>query len=95
MILLPFLLELKKGLNRNKRKSGRDYVRLTNKTLQLVEFLMKNGSIEFVAVVNTKFKKFIQSYVFYEKMKDSDDHGYSSYIISKRVFKKDYPNVRG
>ena len=54
---------------------------------------MKNGSIEFVAVVNDKFKKYIQTYVFYEKIKDYEDFGASSELISKRMFKKNNQDV--
>lgn len=51
------------------------------KTLQLVEFLMKNGSIEFVAVIAEKFKCYIEPYVFYEFSEDYEDHGFASKII--------------
>lgn len=53
----------------------------TNQTLQLVEFLMKNGSIEFVAVIAEKFKCYIEPYVFYEYSVDYEDHGFASKVI--------------
>ena len=46
--------------------------------MQLVEFLMKNGSIEFVAVIAEKFKCYIEPYVFYEYSVDYEDHGFAS-----------------
>lgn len=54
----------------------------THKSLHLVEFLMKNGSIEFVAVIAEKFKCFIEPYVFYEYSVDYEDHGFASMIIA-------------
>ena len=48
--------------------------------MQLIEFLMKNGSIEFVAVIAEKFKCYIEPYVFYEYTVDYEDHGFASNI---------------
>jgi hypothetical protein len=39
---------------------------------------MKNGSIEFVAVIAEKFKVYIDPYVFYEYTVDYEDHGFAS-----------------
>ena len=39
---------------------------------------MKNGSIEFVAVIAEKFKCYIEPYVFYEYSVDYEDHGFAS-----------------
>lgn len=50
-------------------------------TLQLIEFLMKNGSIEFVAVIAEKFKVYIDPYVFYDYTVDYEDHGFASILI--------------
>lgn len=46
---------------------------------------MKNGSIEFVAVISEKFKTYIQPYVFYDNVKDYEDKGLGGIVISKRV----------
>lgn len=54
-------------------------------TLQLVEFLMKNGSIEFVAVIAEKFKCYIEPYVFYEYSVDYEDHGFASNIYNNKL----------
>lgn len=38
---------------------------------------MKNGSIEFVAVMAEKFKVYVEPYAFYEFNKDYEDLGFS------------------
>lgn len=43
---------------------------------------MKNGSIEFVAVMAEKFKIYVEPYVLYEFQEDYEDHGFSSLLIS-------------
>ena len=43
---------------------------------------MKNGSIEFVAVVAEKFKCYIEPFMYYDFSKDYEDLGFSSWIIS-------------
>ena len=50
---------------------------------------MKNGSIEFVAVMAEKFKCYVEPYVYYEFNKDYEDYGFSSEIISQRVLEAD------
>ena len=54
---------------------------------------MKNGSIEFVAVMCEKFKTYVQPYVFYEFMNDYDDFGFGGEIRSKRECKKNNSNL--
>ena len=46
---------------------------------------MKNGSIEFVAVMAEKFKVYVEPYAFYEFNKDYEDLGFSIWEISKWV----------
>jgi len=46
--------------------------------MQLIEFLMKNGSIEFVAVMAEKFKCYVEPYLFYEFTENFEDVGYPS-----------------
>ena len=53
--------------------------------MQLVEFLMKNGSIEFVAVMAEKFKCFVEPYVYYEYNKDYEDFGFGIRECSWRI----------
>jgi len=53
--------------------------------MQLIEFLMKNGSIEFVAVMAEKFKCYVEPYVFYEYTENYEDCGYPSELTSPRV----------
>jgi hypothetical protein len=43
---------------------------------------MKNGSIEFVAVMAEKFKSYVEPYVYYEYNKDYEDYGFSSQVTS-------------
>ena len=56
--------------------------------MQLIEFLMKNGSIEFVAVMAEKFKCYVEPYLFYEFTDNFEDVGYPGTIISSRVIPK-------
>ena len=51
--------------HRLKSKQKDKYKRI-RKTLELVEFLMQNGSIEFVAVMAEKFKCYVEPYAYYE-----------------------------
>jgi hypothetical protein len=51
---------------------------------------MKNGSIEFVAVIAEKFKCYIEPYVFYEYSVDYEDHGFAS-----KDFNAKLENVQG
>ncbi len=46
---------------------------------------MKNGSIEFVAVMAEKFKVYVEPYVYYELKKDFEDLGFPIREISKRI----------
>ena len=46
---------------------------------------MKNGSIEFVAVIAEKFKCYIEPYVFYEYSVDYEDHGFASNIYNNKL----------
>lgn len=46
---------------------------------------MKNGSIEFVAVMAEKFKCYVEPYVYYELTQDYEDLGFSIREISKRI----------
>ena len=55
--------------HRLKSKQNEKYKRL-RKTLELIEFLMKNGSIEFVAVMAEKFKAYVKPFVTYEMVID-------------------------
>lgn len=48
---------------------------------------MKNGSIEFVAVVAEKFKNYIEPFAFYEFSKDYEDLGFGSGLTSSRDIK--------
>jgi len=50
---------------------------------------MKNGSIEFVAVMAEKFKSYVEPYVYYEYNKDYEDYGFGSRINSSRMRKED------
>ena len=50
---------------------------------------MKNGSIEFVAVMAEKFKCYVEPYVYYEYNKDYEDYGFSSRLTSQRMRQKD------
>ena len=56
----------------------------SKQTLSLIEFLMKNGSIEFVAVVAEKFKVYIEPFAYYEFSKDYEDLGFGSELTSSR-----------
>ena len=49
---------------------------------------MKNGSIEFVAVMAEKFKCYVEPYVYYEYTENYEDLGYASNFISKRMLAK-------
>ena len=53
--------------------------------MHLVEFLMKNGSIEFVAVMAEKFKCYVEPYLFYELVENMEDMGHPSELTSQRV----------
>lgn len=46
---------------------------------------MKNGSIEFVAVMAEKFKCYVEPYAYYEFTQDYEDLGFSIREISKRI----------
>lgn len=46
---------------------------------------MKNGSIEFVAVMAEKFKIYVEPYSHYEFTQDYEDLGFSIREISKRI----------
>lgn len=46
---------------------------------------MKNGSIEFVAVMAEKFKCYVEPYLFYELVENLEDVGYPSKINSQRI----------
>ena len=52
------------------------------KTMQLIEFLMKNGSIEFVAVMAEKFKCYVEPYLFYEFTENFEDVGFTGLLKS-------------
>lgn len=51
---------------------------------------MKNGAIEFVAVMAEKFKCYVEPYIFYEQMKEYEDLGFSGGLTSKGKRKADY-----
>ncbi len=65
------------------------------KTMQLIEFLMKNGSIEFVAVMAEKFKCYVEPYLFYEFTENYEDCGYPSLLTSPRVCPPDSGALQG
>jgi hypothetical protein len=46
---------------------------------------MKNGSIEFVAVIAEKFKCYIEPYAYYELTQDYEDLGFSIRETAKRI----------
>lgn len=46
---------------------------------------MKNGSIEFVAVMAEKFKCYVEPYAYYEFTQDYEDLGFSIREITKRI----------
>lgn len=46
---------------------------------------MKNGSIEFVAVMAEKFKCYVEPYAYYELTQDYEDLGFSIREIAKRI----------
>lgn len=46
---------------------------------------MKNGSIEFVAVMAEKFKTYVEPYAYYELTQDYEDLGFSVREITKRI----------
>lgn len=60
--LISILARVKHRLQSNQK----DKYKRIKKTLELVEFLMKNGSIEFVAVMAEKFKCYVEPYGYYE-----------------------------
>lgn len=70
--------------HRLKSKQKDKYKRI-RKTLELVEFLMQNGSIEFVAVMAEKFKCYVEPYAYYEHTQDYEDLGFSIREIAKRI----------
>ena len=51
---------------------------------------MKNGSIEFVAVIAEKFRVYIEPFAYYEFSKDYEDLGFGSGLSSSRNGKEDY-----
>lgn len=62
-----------------------DKFKRIRKTLELIEFLMKNGSIEFVAVMAKKFKAYIKPFVNYEFVVNFQDQGFAIREMSKRI----------
>lgn len=51
---------------------------------------MKNGSIEFVAVMAEKFKIYVEPYAYYEYHLDYEDLGFASNLISQRNFQENF-----
>lgn len=51
---------------------------------------MKNGSIEFVAVMAEKFKCYVEPYIYYEYTENFEDLGYPGYLISARMFPQNF-----
>ena len=56
-----------------------------NKTTHLVEFLLKNGSMQFVLVFIDKFINLVKPYQYYEYFEDGVDRGYAVRECSKRI----------
>jgi len=50
---------------------------------------MKNGSIEFVAVMAEKFKCYVEPYIYYEFTENYEDLGFPGNLTSPRVLKED------
>lgn len=73
MILFRYWHEWSTDYNQIKKINGKEFEKKFNKTLQLIEFLMKNGSIEFVAVMAEKFKCYVEPYVYYEFIENYED----------------------
>ena len=53
--------------------------------MQHIEFLMKNGPIEFVTVMAEKFKCYVEPYIFHEYAENFEDCGFRILLKSKRV----------
>ena len=53
--------------------------------MELIDFLMKNGSIEFVAVMAEKFKQYVQPFTFYDFQQDYQDLGHTIRETAKRI----------
>ena len=62
--------------------------------MQLIEFLMKNGSIEFVAVMAEKFKCYVEPYVFYELTENYEDCGYPGELKSQRIRQENFGSLQ-
>jgi hypothetical protein len=48
-----------------------------NKTVHLIEFLLKNGSFQFVIVFIDKFLHLVKPYVHYSYSEDGTDRGFA------------------
>lgn len=79
--LVKILVTIKSRLESDQK----DKWKRVRKTLQLTEFLMKNGSIEFVSYASERLRLDIEPYVHYEFLKDYDDVCYAIRECAKRI----------
>ena len=55
------------------------------KSLYLTEFLIKNGSMDFVAYVDNRLQLLVKPFVYYEYHKNYEDHGIAIREIAKKI----------
>jgi hypothetical protein len=72
--LLTVIARIRQRLISDQRKKWKRI----NKTCHLIEFLLKNGSMQFVLVFIDKFIGLVKPYVHYEYFDDGVDRGYAS-----------------
>lgn len=71
---MTIIARIRQRLISNQRKKWKRI----NKTLHLIEFLLKNGSFQFVLVFIDKFLSLVKPYCNYEYYSDGTDRGFPS-----------------
>jgi len=79
--LLTIIARIRQRLISDQRKKWKRI----NKTVHLVEFLLKNGSFQFVIVFIDKFLHLVKPYANYSYSQDGTDRGYAVRECSKRI----------
>lgn len=72
--LLTIIARIRQRLISDQRKKWKRI----NKTVHLIEFLLKNGSFQFVIVFIDKFLHLVKPYANYSYSEDGTDRGYAS-----------------
>lgn len=90
--LLTIIARIRQRLISDQRKKWKRI----NKTVHLIEFLLKNGSFQFVIVFIEKFLHLVKPYCNYTYSEDGTDRGYAIRECSRRILElaKDRPRLK-